>query len=76
MGTLETALAIAAVNVVSEVVRVRMGKQEGWKPSAQDIASFIVEIDSASPEAEKEAARKRLNLSPDVVEKDTPQAPV
>jgi len=76
MGTIETAFAIAAINVIAEAIRVRQGKPVGWKPSPQDIADFIIEIDAADPESEKAAARQRLNLPPDVVIPDSPQAPV
>jgi len=76
MGTAETAITIATINFLYELIRVRLGKPEGWKPSPQDIADFIIEIDAADPESEKAAARQRLNLPPDVVIPDSPQAPV
>jgi hypothetical protein len=62
MNATTTAITVAVVNFLSEVIRVRMNKPEGWKPSPQEIADFVVEIDAATPEAEKEAARKRLGL--------------
>lgn len=62
MGIAESAIAVATVNFLSELIRVRMGKPEGWKPSPQDVADFVVEIDAATPEAEKAAARERLGM--------------
>jgi len=77
MNELLTAAGIAAVNIIAEIVRVRLGKPEGWVPSKQDIIDFINEIDAASPEAIKAQARKDLNLPPDViVHPQEPQAPV
>lgn len=77
MSELLTAAGIAAVNILSEVVRVRLGKPEGWKPSKQDIIDFINEIDAATPEAIKAQARRSLNLPPDVEPlHQEPQAPV
>jgi hypothetical protein len=77
MGIAETALAVATVNFLSELIRVRMGKPEGWKPSPEDIANFVIEIEASTPEAMKAAARARLNLPTDVEPlRETPQAPV
>lgn len=63
MSAASTAIAVATVNFLSELVRVRLNKPEGWKPSPQDIADFVIEIDAATPEAEKAAAKQRLGLT-------------
>lgn len=71
------AAAIAAtINGAFELWRIYANKPEGWKPTHEDYVALLEEVDNATTEARLEAARKRLNLSPDVVEKDTPQAPV
>ena len=45
-----------------ELLRVYLNKPEGWKPSQQDIDDLLMEVDLATPEACKAAARLRLGL--------------
>lgn len=47
-----------------ELLRTHLNKPEGWKPTLQDIADLNASVDAATPEAEKAAARVRLNLPP------------
>lgn len=76
MNPLIAAAIAATINGAFEIWRIHANKPEGWKPTVEDWNALLAEIDAASPESEKAAARKRLNLPVDVVEKDSPQAPV
>jgi len=55
-----------------ELMRIHQNRPEGWKPTQADVDAFLLGVDAATPEAEKAAARARLNMP----EQDTPQAPV
>ena len=39
-----------------------LGKPEGWKPSPEEWDALAASVEAATPEAEKEAARQKLNL--------------
>ena len=39
-----------------------VNKPEGWKPTQQDIDDLLAQVDAATPESEKAAARLRLGL--------------
>jgi hypothetical protein len=39
------------------------GKPVDWQPSAQDWADLKAQVDAATPEAEKAAARARLGIT-------------
>lgn len=71
-----TAALIATINGAFELWRIYANKPEGWKPTPEDYDALIAEVHAATTENRMEAARKSLNLPPDVEEKDTPQAPV
>ena len=43
-----------------ELWRERQGRSEGWTPGEDDIQKFLSEIDWATPENVREAARKEL----------------
>lgn len=58
---LEAAL-VATIAGAFELFRIHANKPEGWKPSAEDVANLLAMVDRATPEAEKEAAKKRLGL--------------
>ena len=46
-----------------ELLRTHLNKPEGWKPTQQDIDDLFNSVDAATPEHEKELARKRLGLA-------------
>lgn len=52
-----------ALIALFEVWARHHGKPEGWKPSAQDIADILADVDASTPEAMKAEARKRLGIT-------------
>lgn len=76
---METIIA-TLLNTVIQLWANHANKPPGWEPSAQDYADMRSQVDAATPEAMKAAARVRLGLAglvpnPPVVP-DSPQAPV
>ncbi len=57
----EAALA-AIITGAFELLRTHLNKPEGWKPTMADIDALNAMVDSATPEAEKLAARQRLGM--------------
>jgi len=62
MSTAAATIIASLLNFSFEIWRTHAGKPVGWKPTQADIDSLLSEVDDATPEAEKEAARKRLGL--------------
>lgn len=58
---LETAL-VATISGAFELWRIHANKPEGWRPTSRDVDNLMRLVDEATPEAEKEAARKRLGI--------------
>ena len=56
-------LIITAINVGIQLWAEHTGKPEGWKPTPQDLADILAQVDAATPEAEKQAARDRLGIA-------------
>lgn len=56
-------LIAAGIVALVQIWARHNNKPADWKPTPQDIADIINEVDAATPEAEKAAARKRLGLS-------------
>jgi hypothetical protein len=48
------------LNFAFEIWRTHSGKPAGWVPSQAEIDGLLAEVDTATPEAEKTAARKRI----------------
>ena len=67
MNSSISTIVVTLLNFAFEIWRTHSGKPAGWKPTQEDIDALLNEVDAATPEAEKEAARKRLGLPPDVV---------
>lgn len=63
----EAALA-AIISGSFELLRNHLNKPPGWKPTPEDVQSFLDSVDAATPEAEKAAARARLGMLPPVIE--------
>ncbi len=57
-------LVAKAINALIEIWGRHTGKPPDWRPTAQDLADFLAQVDAASPEAEKAAARARLGIPP------------
>jgi hypothetical protein len=57
-------LIATGINALIQIYANHTGKPEGWKPTPQDLADLLAEVDSATPAAEKAAARARLGLPP------------
>jgi len=49
-----------------ELMRIHQQKPEGWKPTQAEVDAFLLNVDSATPEAEKAAARVRLGLPTEI----------
>jgi len=62
--TAET-LIIASIYALGKVLANHAGKPEGWKPTPENVATLLREMELATPEARKEAARKRLGIERD-----------
>lgn len=62
-----TAALVATINGAFSLWRIYANKPADWRPSPDDINELLAQVDAASPEAEKAAARARLNLPSDVV---------
>lgn len=62
-----TAALVATINGAFSLWRIYANKPADWRPSESDISELLAQVDAASPEAEKAAARARLNLPSDVV---------
>jgi hypothetical protein len=72
-----TAALVATINGAFSLWRVYANKPADWRPTEADISELLAQVDAATPEAEREAARARLNLPTDVEPlRETPQAPV
>jgi ubiquinone biosynthesis protein UbiJ len=50
------------INTLIQIWAEHANKPEGWKPTPQDLADFLAQVDASSPEAEKAAARVRLGI--------------
>ncbi len=58
-----TAVVVAnAIELAFQLLANHLNKPEGWKPSPKDLQDFLDAQDAATPEAEKDAALKRLGL--------------
>jgi hypothetical protein len=57
-------LIAKGVGALIDIYANHTGKPEGWKPTQQDLTDLLAEVDSATPAAEKAAARARLGLPP------------
>ena len=51
------------INTLIQIWAEHSNKPEGWKPTPQDLTDFLAQVDAATPEAEKQAARSRLGIS-------------
>lgn len=56
------AIIAAIITGGFELLRTRLGKPEGWKPTPQDVEDFLASVDEATPDHEKAAAAARLGL--------------
>lgn len=56
-------IIIASIYALGNVLAQHAGKGDGWKPTPENVAALLKELDEATPEARKEAARIRLGLS-------------
>jgi len=52
------------INTLIQIWAEHANKPDGWKPTPQDLADFLAQVDAATPEAEKSTARVRLGLPP------------
>lgn len=50
------------VGFAIETWATHAGKPKGWKPSTNDYLELLDDIEAATPEAELEAAKKRVGL--------------
>lgn len=62
MNAAAATIIVSLLNFVFELWRTHSGKPAGWKPTQEDIDALIAEVDAATPEAEREAAKKRLGI--------------
>jgi hypothetical protein len=61
------AIIAAIASLLDATIRIwstHAGKPEGWKPSPQDVADIMADVDASTPENIKAAARVRLGLPP------------
>ena len=63
MNTAIASIIAGLLNFAFELWRKNAGKPEGWMPTPDDYRELLNEVDAATPEAEKDAARKRLGLT-------------
>jgi len=57
-------IILGIINGAFQLLANHLGKAPGWVPTQQDISDLNKEVDAATPEAERAAARLRLGLPP------------
>jgi len=63
MSAATATILASLLNFAFELWRTHSGKPAGWKPTQADIDALLSEVDKSDPEAEKEAAKKRLGIA-------------
>ena len=62
MNPAALSLIALGLDALLKLWAINTNKPDGWVPTPKDWEDLMAQIDAATPEAEKELARKRLGL--------------